>query len=243
MSPTLSFPILRPRDEHESLNSTTPSNSTVPDPKPTQKPQDHGGGFPSFLIAIIVIGAIAGLAFLAFVLFRRRAAHSRTFGSAPAGPSLDGAKKGLSALWYKVKNPRARSSSAGFEGISAGPRAANARGRALDPDEAWDTRMGREADGYYDETELQSGYKGAGGYTAPTEYTTAKMPLENPFGDEHAATAPKPGENPFGDEHGVVPSLRSISPRPEIDTRLPGEAGRPGGPPSPTRKALFKENV
>jgi len=246
MSP--SYPLYKHlrRDEHETLNSTTPTNTTVPEPKQTEAPKHSGGGFPSFLIAVIVIGALAGLGFLAFVIYRRRAAHSRAFGSAPGAPSIDGAKRGLSALWNKVRNPRARSSSAGFEGISAGPRGGGARGRDLDPDEAWNTSIGNEADGYYDETELSSEYRGNSAYTGPTEYAGAagRMPLENPFGDEHASTGPRREQNPFEDEHGVAPSqLRSVSPRPEIDSSAGGLSGHQGGPSSPTRRSLFKENV
>ena len=238
------FPILHLRDDH---NSTTAANATLT-PTPTPPPEEHksGGAFPGFLIAVIIIGALVGLGFLALIVYRRRASHQRAFGSAPGAPSLDGAKASLSSLWYKLRNPRDRSASAGFEGISAGRAQQQHRGRALDPDEAWDSRVGNEADAYYEDTELQ----GTTSYRGATEYTGAAggarggnstgMPAENPFGDEHATS--RVTQNPFGDEHAAEQAnVRSVSPRPMVDTNVPGQSGP--AQISPTRRSLFKENV
>jgi hypothetical protein len=244
---TSSYPLLR-RDNHTNENEApangtiTASNATITH-SPDKDKSGSGSGFPSFLIAIIVVGAIAAIIFGLIIFFRRRASQKRAFGDT-GGLSIDGAKQGLSSFWYRIKNPRARSASAGFEGISAG-RAGNRNvGRALDPDEAWDSRVGREADGYYEDTELQ----GTTGYvnTGSTEYVGASsragMPVANPFGDEHAPR--KTDDNPFGDEHAAAPTLRSVSPRPfvEAGSTSAGAALEPSQT-SPTRKSAFKEDA
>lgn len=223
-------------------NSTTSATNATQTQTAEKQHGSSGSAFPTFLIAIIIVGAIALMVFAAIIFLRRRASKRRAFGDS-GGPSFDGAKQGLSAFWYKLKNPRARSTSAGFEGISAG-RAGNRNARrALDPDEAWDSRVGHEADGYYEDTELQ----GTTGYvnTGSTEYVGASgrpgMPVANPFGDEHAA---KKSENPFEDEHAAAPSLRSMSPRPFVDTSSASTgAGLAPTQTSPIRKSVFKEET
>jgi len=177
------------------------------------------------------MGLIFGGLFFFFRLRNRRLDNSAGAGGAP----FDTAKSWLSKATYKIRNPRARSGSAGFEGISAGRagggRAARNRS-ALDPDEAWDTRVGNEADypGYGDDTELQGGVLSDGRYEqlghANTEYAGAagnrgRMPAENPFGDENA-----------------VGGLRAVSPRPAEQDGATRQAHH-----SPTRRSLFKEDV
>jgi hypothetical protein len=249
MYPQLAYLVRRGNDTitNSTLTASNATETTTTTATPdNQKPgSGSGSSFPTFLVAIIVVGAIAAIIFGAIIFFRRRASQRRAFGDA-GGPSLDGAKQGLSAFWYKLKNPRARSGSAGFEGISAGRAAGGNRGarRALDPDEAWDSRVGHEADGYYEDTELQ----GTTGYvnTDSTEYVGAAsrsgMPAANPFGDEHAAR--KTDDNPFGDEHAAAPVLRSVSPRPfvEVGSTSAGAALQPPQT-SPTRKSIFKEET
>jgi hypothetical protein len=156
----------------------------------------------------------------------------------------------MSNLAYKVKNPRARSSTAGYEpsGISAG-RAQGATGRgALDPDEAWDARVGTEADygnPFYEETELQNQthYSGAG-YGAPAYHqpsgSLGATDYDAGRGRSQSREAP-PIKDPFADD--AASSLRSVSPRPVIDTNV-NTKGKAGGPNSPKgRSSLFHENV
>ncbi|KAF2663852.1 hypothetical protein BT63DRAFT_430106 [Microthyrium microscopicum] len=222
-----------------SSSSSSSSTSSTATASPSAVPEPHSSGLSGLWIAIIV-AAVLGLTLAAgLFFFRRRAAQRRAFGSAP-GPSLDGARAGLSSLWYKMRNPRERSQGAGFEGISAG-RAGNTRGagRALDPDEAWDSRVGGEADMFYGDTELHStAYHGGSEYAGTSR---GGMPVENPFGDEHAQAGQTRGLNPFGDEHAEA-GMRPVSPRPVIDTSVAGGSG-PGIHASPTRRSLFKEEM
>jgi hypothetical protein len=100
----------------------------------------------------------------------------------------------------------------------------------LDPDEAWDSRVGTEYQGYVDETELQSSHGLRDGRyeefsAAPgTEFkdgtSRGRVPPENPFGDDAAA------------------SLRSVSPRPHVEGSLHTQRAN-----SPTRRSLFKEEI
>jgi hypothetical protein len=171
-------------------------------------------------------------------------------GGAVGGGAFGAAKSWIDRATYKIRNPRARSASAGFEGISAGRAAgglggaggagAAARNRsALDPDEAWDARVGHEAEygGYYEETELQSHHLDDGRYEAlqhgSTEYAGA------------GGSAPRgrmPAENPFSDDNAMPPSLRNVSPRP-VEEGHDGGHGHGERQHSPTRRSLFKESI
>jgi hypothetical protein len=227
-APFITHELLFPRADAPS-NTSTPSPTAVP-----QQDDHHSSGLSGWAIFLIIIVVFGALSAVAFVLFRRsrRTRGTSSFGGASGSGPLDLAKGWFERATYKMRNPRARSTSAGFEGISAG-RAADAAARtnrsALDPDEAWDSRVGNEAEygGYYEETELQSHHLDDGRYEQlqhGTEYQgpggRGRMPAENPFSDEHVAT-----------------SLRSVSPRPVED----GEQHT--GQHSPTRRSLFKEQV
>jgi hypothetical protein len=107
----------------------------------------------------------------------------------------------------------------------------------LDPDEAWDARVGHEADqtGYYEEQELglqdpNSGPYGGRGYGnvgvgiggIPEERGRSRSiqrELDHRYDEEvHGGQA----RNPFGDDNEAG-SMRSASPRPMVDT-APGRA-------------------
>jgi len=219
------FPTLILRDEH---NSTVSSSST---PTPTKEPEKHsGGGLPGFVIFLIILAVVAALAFGAFFLYRRH----RSSRGLPTTSPLDSAKGWFGKATYKIRNPRARSANAGFEGISAGRAGATNRRNVLDPDEAWDSRVGNETEyhggsGYYEDTELQP----RGGTLNDGRYEEAMG------GQREHRTGRAVGENPFSDEH-AAPSLRSISPRPHVE----GAAGpAKSGQHSPTRRSLFKEEM
>jgi hypothetical protein len=116
---------------------------------------------------------------------------------------------------------------------------AAARNRsALDPDEAWDARVGHEADygGYYEETELQSHHVGDGRYESLQHGQTAYT------GAGGESRGGMPAENPFTDDNAVQPGLRSVSPRPVEDVH-DGAQGHARGQHSPTRRSLFKEGI
>jgi hypothetical protein len=107
----------------------------------------------------------------------------------------------------------------------------------LDPDEAWDARVGHEADqtgGYYEEQELglqdpNSGPYGGRGYGEvgiggiPEERGRSRSiqrELDNRYDEEvHGG---QQARNPFGDDNEAR-SMRTASPRPMVDT-VPGRA-------------------
>lgn len=141
--------------------------------------------------------------------------------------------------------------------------------RGLDPDEAWDARVGAEADGYgpggyYEEQELglrppPSGAYAGGGYGGGTQ----ALP---DYGEERGrsisrANAPHIGggqkglderydeemahEDPFGDE-AERSEMRGVSPRPHEEDhghakQGNGGAGHDGSPTE--RRSMFRENV
>lgn len=175
----------------------------------------------------------------------------------------------------KFRNRNNRSAAGAYEQTSA-QGAAGARGRRgfgpLDPDEAWDARVGHEADGYgyYEEQELSGGggggateYHGAGGsYAMKLAPTSRRGPggHDDDDGDEELGRgrqptrspgAVPPGQrNPFDDD--ASDSLRGVSPRP-IDTAAAaahkhtakgGDSDSPGSENSPAeRRSVFRENV
>ncbi|KAK8080019.1 hypothetical protein PG997_007837 [Apiospora hydei] len=130
----------------------------------------------------------------------------------------------------------------------------------LDPDEAWDSRVGHEADtygpgGYYEEQELghrNDPYTGSG-YNMNLATTPGAAAPDNGRGrsrDRDSLGVPGAGgrsaANPFDDDAAEPSnmSMRGVSPRP-IDT---GATPRPGGGAakndSPTeRRSVFRENV
>lgn len=140
----------------------------------------------------------------------------------------------------------------------------------MDPDEAWDSRVGAEADGYgaggyYEEQELGlrppgggpyggSGYGGQG--QALPEYGEERergrsLSREGPYigGTQRGLDERYDQEmenDPFGDE-AERSELRGVSPRPHEDGgKGHGKQGSGGGvqDDSPTeRKSMFHENV
>lgn len=108
--------------------------------------------------------------------------------------------------------------------------------------------MGNEADvygpgagGYYEEQEL--------GLHQPTEYRGATgggfrqtETLGAPTGGADRSRSPG-RSNPFGDDNAA--SLRSVSPRPHVDTSHGNAQGRGSAESSPTfeRRSVFRENV
>jgi len=195
--------------------------------------------------------------------------------TAPSPYGIQPARGGVVG-WFNdkirtFKNRNVRTATGAYEGGGSGP----ARGRggfgALDPDEAWDTRVGHEADnygpgGYYEEQELGL-HPPSGRGDANTEYlgggssyrmNLAATPGMAPpgFGDDDndrgrpRSRSPglRPGgKNPFDDD--AEPSnisLRGVSPRP-IDTSVaPAKGGQKdsGSAGSPSeRRSVFRENM
>lgn len=142
------------------------------------------------------------------------------------------------------------------------------RGRALDPDEAWDARVGAEADagGYaFEEQELglrEEAEYGGGGYgnegqVLPAYGEERGRSLNRGAGAEGYIGGGQRGlderyeeemggrEDPFGDE-AERSELRGVSPRPHVEAKGDGKVGSGGGmsDDSPTeRRSMFHENV
>ena len=170
-----------------------------------------------------------------------------------------------------------RTAAGSYEGAGAGGGASARSGRRgfgpLDPDDAWDSRVGAEADtygpgGYYEEQELglhshdDTGYAGASGGGGSYPMNLAATPGAAPAGyggdGEHEergrVRSRSPGRlgvsggtrsNPFDDD--AEPSnisMRGVSPRP-IDTSA-GQAAKGGqkDKDSPTeRRSVFREDM
>lgn len=151
-----------------------------------------------------------------------------------------------------IRNRGSRSAGGAYEeplGSFGTPGRTSRRGfGALDPDDAWDARVGTEADaygpgGYYEEAEV--GLHGDTGYAgnvhagedrgrAPSRERDAyiggsQKGLDRRY-DEEMGTSKS--ENPFDDDAEV--SLRGVSPRPH--------EGRAGDSPT-ERRSMFTENV
>lgn len=138
----------------------------------------------------------------------------------------------------------------------------------MDPDEAWDARVDQEAGGYYEEQELglqdpSHGPYGGGGYgevgiagieEGRGRSGSRQRELDTRYDEEMHGGQPAGGDrlNPFGDQNATA-SLRSVSPRPHVETgrgvsaqkKNKGSLGTTDGTDnSPTeRRSMFREDV
>lgn len=187
------------------------------------------------------------------------------------GPAPGGIVGWVNDKVRAFKNRNNRSAGGAYEE----PLSSNVRGRAsnrgfgpLDPDDAWDARVGTEADaygpgGYYEEAELglhggQSGLAATPG-AAPPSYAEdrgralsrepepyiggSQAGLDRRYDEEMGGT--KATTNPFDDsaEPSNV-SLRGVSPRPMVDTSAKGHTKAQESLDSPTeRRSMFREDV
>jgi hypothetical protein len=150
----------------------------------------------------------------------------------------------------KFKNRNDRTATGAYEQPSQGGTAGRRGFGPLDPDEAWDARVGNEADsyGYYEERELDGGRRMGPGAAAnsSTQYSGAAAGADNSYSmnisyasDEEErgrgrqpTRAPGDGANPFDDD--AEASLRGVSPRP-----MDGESRASVD----TRRSAFREAV
>lgn len=150
--------------------------------------------------------------------------------------------------WVQAKYRSMRSgrvAGGAYEGAGRGLGRRGGRLSALDPDEAWDARMDREADADYEEQELglthsrhtsdARGYTGYGHVReGPSGLPIAGSALDDRYEDETGRSTR--GRDPFADDH-AEPSdmgLRAVSPRPH----------EPGGKDGTNeRRSVFRENV
>lgn len=158
--------------------------------------------------------------------------------------------------WIKdrVRDFKKRNQRSAVGAYESSLHGAPGRGRGafgpLDPDEAWDARVGNEADGYgdYEEQELDGAatplagrtthYGGAAAYDLslgqPSEPERGRAPTRTPSGVVSGK------RNPFDDD--AASSLRGLSPRPidpdeaENNGRAEGEFEAASGRNSPAKK-------
>ncbi|KAK4993611.1 hypothetical protein LTR50_000221 [Elasticomyces elasticus] len=246
-------------------------------------------GWGIFFAIVIVLIILAAIGWTVFTHLRARrlglpppslnpfsSSHRRrrdTSYTAPA-PAPGGIRGWLSTRFRNLRN--SRTAGGAYESTGPGYAGAAARGRrgfgALDPDEAWDARVGNEA--YYEEQELGlqdagaaaqggpyggRGYEGVGaaqgiGVAGIEEGRGRSRSRQRVLDERYEEEVHHAGQNPFGDqaERSNV-SLRGVSPRPVADG-MAGEGGSRGhragqpslGPPedSPTeRRSMFRENM
>jgi hypothetical protein len=200
------------------------------DSKPTDVPKKDEkapGGLAPFIVFLIIVAlfALCGIAIWiagTHLRARRLGLPAPTFssyfstlgssgnaqGSYPSGNKKPGIVGWVTSKIGGLKNKR--TAGGAYEeplgGFSGGARArAGGANHALDPDEAWDTRVGTEADnygpgGYYEEQELGlHGYEGAG-----RGRDHAELPA---YGDEDAARGRSRSREPTayigGDQRGL----------------------------------------
>lgn len=170
----------------------------------------------------------------------------------PPAPAPGGVSGWFSDQIRKFKNRNNRSAAGAYEGAGSAP--ARRGFGPLDPDEAWDSRVGNEADhygpgGYYEEQELglhqpgrpshqdeNTAYRGA---SEPESYSMNLAATPRGFdGDrDRGRTLSRDGRNPFDDDAAEPSniSLRGVSPRPMEGERREDNASE--------RRSIFRENV
>jgi len=229
----------------------------------------HYSTAASIIILIILILLLLLLVYIGYQLYLRL--RARRLGLAP--PSLNPfhdsnrvpsrnypASSGGALGWIKTKINglrNTRSAGGAYEGSSGGARRGQGRRGfgALDPDEAWDARVGNEADeygggagagGYYEEQELgltSHGYGPAGGLEEipSMDRGRGRRELDERYDEEMGGRGAR--ANPFGDQ-AERSDLRGVSPRPHQEPALGGSKVKKGkGSAEGERKSMFTENV
>ncbi|KAK4495711.1 hypothetical protein PRZ48_012979 [Zasmidium cellare] len=241
-------------------------------------------GWGVFLIVVLVLIILGGGGYVAYAHYRARKLglpppnlnpFSKRRGDNPTyrapAPAPGGIKGWVTDKWNALRS--GRTAGGAYESTGYGGGSTRSGGRRgfgpLDPDEAWDARVDNEASGYYEEQELGlqdpgHGPYGGGGYgdvgVGGIEHgrgrsRSRQRELDDRYDQEvHGGRS---NLNPFGDnaEPSNV-SLRSVSPRPDMDTSYHGN--RPvsahkkqnnslgttdNSPTETTRRSLFHEEM
>ncbi|KAI1470717.1 uncharacterized protein F4812DRAFT_275929 [Daldinia caldariorum] len=233
----------------------------------------------TFFIILFVLLIVAAVGWIVFTQLRARRlglpapplssyipfVHSKPSSSyGPPQPAPGGVRGWVNDKWRALRNSGNRSASGAYERPSRrgfGP---------LDPDEAWDSRVGNEADGYYpygyEEQEL--GLRGQGQrlqhqqheHNTNTGYNNVNLGADEPRGrtlsrdqglsvggNGNADLGVGRSRNPFDDESAEPSniSMRGVSPRP-IDTNVAATRAMAGGKhdsPTSERRSIFREEV
>ncbi|KAF2429173.1 hypothetical protein EJ08DRAFT_302543 [Tothia fuscella] len=203
------------------------------------------------VVCIVIIAAVGG--YFGWRFYQKR--NNNNIDAVFPSPAPAGIGAWIQDKFHSLKRGGTRTG-AGYEatsfGSGSGARSAPRRG-PLDPDEAWDSRVGNEGPeiygpgGYYEEQELglhapNTAYSGAG-YAAPSAGFQPAPGLA-PGGADRGRSV-SPGRNPFGDD--AAESLRDVSPRPvsprPIDTGVTGRGKKEENDQSSPRRSMFRENM
>ena len=181
------------------------------------------------------------------------------------GPAPAGIKGWFDTQLRKFKNRNNRTAHGAYEESGQGYNSSRGAGNRLDPDEAWDARVGGN-EAYYEEQELglhepvnaRTGLQSSNPYESHT-YGAPSPGLHEPERgrsrnrdhDERSDGGLAPRQNPFGDENAA--SLRGVSPRPldqHIDTSYGGASagqhkkkGSADNSPTESRRSVFREEM
>lgn len=181
------------------------------------------------------------------------------------GPAPTGIQGWIQAQISKFKNRNKRYAAGAYEEPS-GYNSARGRGAGsrLDPDEAWDARVGNEA--YHEEQELglHEPPRQAGAHASANPFETTPYGAPSPgyhepergrsrtreYDDERSLDT-RSAQNPFGDDNAA--SLRGVSPRPmdhHVDTSYGGahppqkkKSGSADNSPTESRRSIFREEM
>ncbi|KAK7927684.1 acid phosphatase-like protein [Apiospora marii] len=228
-------------------------------------------GLGIFFLVLFLLLIVAAVGWIVFTQLRARrlGLPAPTISSynpfAPSEPSAYGtptpAPGGIRGWFNDKLRGRGNNRSAG--GAYEQPGRAGRGFGPLDPDEAWDSRVGPEADhygpgGYYEEQELglrNDPYSGSGYNMNLASAPDAAAPDHGRGRSQNRDSLGVPGAagrsaaNPFDDDAAEPSniSMRGVSPRP-IDTGMPARplsgVSSIGKNDSPTeRRSVFRENV
>ncbi|KAK2023565.1 hypothetical protein LX32DRAFT_135968 [Colletotrichum zoysiae] len=229
------------------------------------------------IITILILALIGIVGWIIFTQLRARRlglpppslSSYLPFRKSEAAPSYGPPRPAPSGIsgWFNDKissfKNRGNRSAAGAYEQPSGDGAPRRGFGPLDPDEAWDARVGHEAETYgpygnYEEQELEyrGGSRGADGGNSYNMNLAATPGLHHDdepargrslsrLGDDDARLGgPKSGgRNPFEDD--AEPSnisLRGVSPRPIVDTASQHQQKENGESPT-ERRSIFRENV
>ena len=230
-------------------------------------------GWFFLVLLVLIIAAAAG-----WLYFTRRRAQRQGLPPPPLSSYIPFGNRNQSSQHYTRQSgvigwAKSKFQSLGGSGSGAYERPAGAgQQRRLDPDGAWDARVGDEADfhgagGYYEEQELglhppsSASYAG-GGYGQSPHQELPEYGAEEPErgrrrsrddafigggqrGLDQRYDEEMGRQNPFGDA-AERSSMRGVSPRPaELDSIVHSQKnGASGHGDSPTeRRSMFHENV
>ncbi|KAF2097206.1 hypothetical protein NA57DRAFT_77460 [Rhizodiscina lignyota] len=224
---------------------------------PDDHKDDHNGlsGWAIFIIVVVVLLVVGAGAWFLWAYLRKKQSPNTNY---PA-PRPGGIVGWFNDKFQSLKNRRYAAGA--YEGTSGEPLGGARGRRGMDPDEAWDTRVGNEADvygpgGYYEEQELglqppggPTAYSGTG-YGAPSpglhveeeRGRSRSRSRQRDFDDrDDSEMGRSRAANPFSDD--AASSMRGVSPRPLDTSGARDHQGDHTGNSPTERRSMFREAV